>query len=63
MANWNPNNTPSTLESLGPDLEGKLFNEKWEYGSIIGMPMYLANNTRPEIAHAVHSLCTIFPQS
>ena len=30
-------------------------NESWEYLSIIGMLMYLANITRPDIAHAVHA--------
>ena len=29
--------------------------EDWEYASIIGMLMYLANNSRPDIAHAVHA--------
>ena len=55
MDDCNPNTTPSTLEPLGPDLEGKPFDEKWEYHSIIGMLMYLANNSRPDIAHAVHA--------
>ena len=30
-------------------------NQSWEYASIIGMLIYLANNTRPDIAHAVHA--------
>ena len=55
MEDCNPNTSPSTLEPLGPDLDGSIFSEKWEYSSIIGMLMYLANNTRPDIAHAVHS--------
>ncbi len=29
--------------------------ESWEYASIIGMLMYLANNTRPDIVYAVHA--------
>ena len=55
MEDSNPNSTPSTLEPLGPDKQGQPMNESWEYASIIGMLMYLANNTRPDIAHAVHA--------
>ena len=55
MKDCNPNSTPSSLEPLGPDLDGLPFKESWEYASIIGMLMYLANNTRPDIAHAVHA--------
>ena len=43
------------MEPLGPDDNGEDMNESWEYASIIGMLMYLANNTRPDIAHAVHA--------
>ena len=55
MEDCNPNTTPSTLDPLGPDRDGLPMNESWEYASIIGMLMYLANNTRPDIAHAVHA--------
>ena len=55
MVDCKPNTTPSTLDLLGPDIEGQFFNEKWEYASVIGMLMYLANNIRPDIAHAVHA--------
>ena len=30
------------------------FNEKWNYRSLIGMLMYQARNTRPDIEHTVH---------
>ena len=53
MTNCNPNTTLDPL--LGLDVERKYFNEKWEYVSVIGILMYLANNTRPDIAHAVHA--------
>ena len=55
MIDCNPNSTPSSLEPLGPDLDGNPMSESWEYSSIIGMLMYLANNTRPDIAYAVHA--------
>ena len=55
MMDCKPNTTPSALEPLGPDEEGEPMNESWEYASILGMLMYLANNTRPDIAHAVHA--------
>ena len=55
MIDSNSNSTPSALEHLGPDEHGESINESWEYASIIGILMYLANNTRPDIAHAVHA--------
>jgi len=55
MSECNSNTTPSALEPLGPDIDGAAMEENWEYASIIGMLMYLANNTRPDIAHAVHA--------
>ena len=64
MEECNPNITPSSLEPLGPDKNGQPMSETWEYPSIIGMLMYLANNTRPDIAHAVHACAryTHFPK-
>ncbi len=55
MEDCNPNVTPSTLDPIRPDKDGPPMNGLWEYASITGMLMYLANNTRPDIAHAVHS--------
>ena len=55
MENCNPNITPTTLEQLGPDVDGKKMDESWDYISIIGMLIYLANNTRPDIAYAIHA--------
>ena len=55
MEDCKPNLTPANIELLGPSLESPVLKETWEYGSIIGMLMYLANNSRPDIAHAVHA--------
>ena len=57
MSDCNPNSSPSAMEPLGPDEALDNMNEPWEYASIVDMVMYLANNTRPDIAHAVHA-CT-----
>jgi hypothetical protein len=46
--------TPATTDPLGTDPEGEPFHEKWGYASVVGMLMYLANNTRPDIAFATH---------
>jgi hypothetical protein len=37
-------------------------NESWNYASVVGMLMYLAANSRPEIAFAVHQ-CARFTHS
>ena len=55
MNDCNPNTTPGNLERLGPDKDEEIMNESWKYASVIGMLMYVANNTRPDIAHAVHA--------
>ena len=36
--------------------------EDWEYRSIVGMMLYLADSTRPDIAYTVHQ-CAIFSHS
>ena len=48
MQDYNPNNTSSTLDPLGLDKDGQPLDENWEYVLIIGMLMYLTNNTRPD---------------
>ena len=50
----NPKLTPAPKEALGRDLKGIPFNEEFNYASVVGMLMYLCNNTRPEIAFAVN---------
>ena len=48
-----PNWTPATQLALGSDPDGEPMQEKWQYRSIVGMLLYLATNTRPDIAFAV----------
>ena len=38
---------------LGRDLAGSPFSEDFNYASVVGMMMYLCNNSRPDIAFAV----------
>ena len=46
--------TPASTTPLGSDLNGDPFDQNWEYASIVGMLMFLAANSRPDIAYAVH---------
>ena len=54
MEDCNSARTPCSTTPLGKDEDGLLFDEDWEYASIIGMLMYLATNSRPDIAYSVH---------
>jgi hypothetical protein len=42
------------MTPYGADTEGNDFIESWEYAYVVGMFMYLAANTQPYIAYAVH---------
>ena len=53
MHDCNELDTPST-EVLHASKDAKPHNEKWEYASVVGMLMYLSNNSRPDIAFAVN---------
>ena len=53
MENCNPNFVPAMQVALGSDPEGAPFKETWLYSSVVGMLMYLATNSRPDIAFAV----------
>jgi hypothetical protein len=46
--------TPVSTTSVGADRDGDPFDELWEYATVVGMLMYLAANTRPDIVYAVH---------
>ena len=54
MDDSKPVATPSSTTNLGIDKDGLIFSETWDYATIMGMLMYLANNSRPNIAFAVH---------
>jgi hypothetical protein len=46
--------TPAVPTPLGADKEGPSCEETWSYASVVGMLMYLASNSRQDIAFAVH---------
>ena len=54
MTDCNSSPTPANTTPLHIDKNGDELNESWEYPTIIGMLMYLATNSRPDIAFAVH---------
>ena len=54
MQDCNPNATPASTAGLGKDKNGEDWPQvPWKYSSIIGMLIYLATNTRPDISYAV----------
>ena len=54
MVDANSVKTPALTMGLGADVGGAPRKESWSYPSVIGMLLYLAGNTRPDIAFAVH---------
>ena len=54
MHNAAPVRTPAIATPLGSDPNGESPQESWNYATVIGMLMYLASNSRPDIAFAVH---------
>ena len=57
MEDCNPNWVPAAQVSLGADPDGEPHGQsKWHYASIVGMLLYIANNTRPDISYAVSSV-------
>ena len=54
MEDCKPNATPAAELPLGADLSGPTFAEDWQYSSVVGMLLFLANNSHPDIAYATH---------
>jgi hypothetical protein len=54
LENCNGCDTPAFMSPIRADQDGPAFNESWQYDSVIGMMMYLANNRCPDIAYTVH---------
>lgn len=56
MTDCNGKPTPcrSDAKPLGSDADGPSAKEKWSYASVVGMLLYLAGNSRPDIAFAVN---------
>ena len=54
LTDCNGCDTPATVDPLHADQDGEVFSEEWAYDVVIGMLMYLAGNTRPDISYAVH---------
>ena len=54
LENATPKHTPSDTVPLPSDRSGTAYSETFNYASLIGMLIYLAGHTRPDIAYAVH---------
>lgn len=48
-----PRQTPAMKTPLGQDKEGSAFSQEFNYASVVGMMLYLCNNSRPDITFAV----------
>ena len=46
--------TPASSTPLGTDAKGHGFQGDWDYARVVGMLLYLASNSRPDIQFAVH---------
>ncbi len=54
LTNSNGTRTPAPKAPLPRDVDGEPFSEDYNYASVVGMMMYLACNSRPDIAFAVN---------
>ena len=57
MEDCNPTWTPATTTPLGQCKGSTKAKEAWSYPSIVGMLLYLAMNSRPDIAYSVSQVC------
>jgi hypothetical protein len=56
----NAKETPAEYGALPADREGDPCNEGFNYPSVVGMLIYPASNSRPDIAFAVHQCARLF---
>ena len=54
MEDYNLKYTPTDKDPLHKDQDGDPCCESWDYRSIVGMMLYLAGSTRPNITYTVH---------
>ena len=54
LQDCNPDKMPASHKPLGTEKDGPEFAEQWSYSSVVGMLLYLAANSHPKIAYAVH---------
>ena len=55
MEHANKVKTPATMVGLSADVGGiEQRNIEWSYASVVGVLLYLAENSLPDIAFAVH---------
>jgi hypothetical protein len=56
MTDCKPESTPAVPPPIGSSKDSPPFDHRYNYRSIIGMAMYLAGTTRPDISFAIHQL-------
>ena len=62
MTESKPIEPPANNQPFGTNADGKPLEETWSYPQVIGMLLYLAANTRPDIQFAIHQ-CARFTHS